>query len=75
MDLHNHQERFFAAIVFLQNVFSYGAALSGAFVANEAFGALGGIAAFVIIPYIITQFGELTPKVLAAEAPEGFATP
>jgi putative hemolysin len=71
--LHEHQERFFAAIVFLQNVFSYSAALSGALVANDIFGVLGGVAAFIIIPYVITQFGELTPKVLAAEAPEGFA--
>ncbi|HXH22604.1 MAG TPA: hemolysin family protein [Dehalococcoidia bacterium] len=73
LDLHEHQERFFAAIVFLQNVFSYGAALAGALVANDSFGALGGLAAFIVVPYVITQFGELTPKVLAAEAPEGFA--
>ena len=73
LGLHEHQERFFAAIVLLQNVFSFGASVSGAFVANEWFGAAGFFGALVVVPYLITQFGEVTPKVLAAHASEGYA--
>ena len=71
--LHGEQDRFFAAIVLLQNVFSFAASVSGAFIASEWFGAAGFIVAILVIPYIITQFGEVTPKVLAAHASEGYA--
>jgi putative hemolysin len=72
-DLHEHQERFFAVIVLLQNIFGYGAAVTGALVMNEWFGPAGAVAGIIVVPILTTQFGELTPKVLAAHAPEGFA--
>ena len=67
------QERFFAAIVLLQNFMSVTASTIGGLVANS----LGGTAAVVIAVGLITVgttlFGELTPKVLAAHASDRYA--
>lgn len=71
--LQRHQERFFAAIVFLQNVLVYIGAAVGGLVANNVAGVAGFIAAAILIPIGTTLFGELTPKVLAAHASDRFA--
>jgi putative hemolysin len=71
--LHGHQERFFAAIVLLQNVFVVLASAMGALVANEVAGGAGVAIATVLVAICTTLFGELTPKVLAAHASERYA--
>jgi magnesium and cobalt exporter, CNNM family len=71
--LHLHQERFFAAIVLLQNVFVVLASSMGALVANEVAGSAGVVVATVAVAIVTTLFGELTPKVLAAHASERYA--
>jgi putative hemolysin len=71
--LHRHQERFFAAIVLLQNVFVVVASAMGALVANEVAGGAGVAVATVVVATVTTLFGELTPKVLAAHASERYA--
>jgi len=72
--LHARQERFFAAIVTLQNVLSTVTATIGAFVFVELIGgALGAAVSVFWVAFVLTLLGELTPKVLAAHASEGFA--
>jgi putative hemolysin len=71
--LHREQERFFAAIVMLQNILSVLAATMGALVAVEVAGGVGVAIATVLVAVITTLFGELTPKVLAAHASERYA--
>ena len=71
--LHREQERFFAAIVMLQNILSVLAATMGALVAIEVAGGVGVVVATLLLAVITTLFGELTPKVLAAHASERYA--
>jgi putative hemolysin len=67
------QERFFAAIVLLQNLFVVLASAMGSFVAVELVGGWGVAAATVLVASVTALFGEVTPKVLAARASERFA--
>lgn len=71
--LHHEQERFFAAIVLLQNVLVVLAASMGSLVAVEIAGGVGVAVATVLVAVVMALFGELTPKVLAAHASERFA--
>lgn len=71
--LHRHQERFFAAIVLLQNVLIVVAASIGSLVAVEAAGGVGVAVATVAVAVGTALFGELIPKVLAAHASDRFA--
>src|SRR5580765_7636652 len=61
--LQHHQERFFTAIVFVQNVAVVVAAELGALVGDQVAGTTGLIVATVISTFGIALFGELTPKV------------
>jgi len=68
------QERFFAAIVLLQNILSVLAATMGTLVAVEALGGAGSVALSTIgVALALAIFGEYTPKVFAAHAGERFA--
>jgi putative hemolysin len=69
----DRQERFFAAIVLLQNLFVVLASAMGSFVAVELLGGWGIAAATVLVASVTALFGEITPKVLAARASERFA--
>jgi len=71
--LHGHQERFFAAIVLLQNVLVVLAAAMGTLIGAEVAGAAGVAVATVLEALALALFGELIPKVLAAHASERFA--
>jgi len=71
--LHREQERFFAAIVLLQNILVVLAAAMGTLVGAEVAEAAGVAAATVLVAIGTALFGELIPKVLAARAKEGFA--
>ena len=71
--LHREQDRFFAAIVLLQNVLVVLAAAMGTLVGAEVAEAAGVAAATVLVAIGTALFGELIPKVLAARAKEGFA--
>ncbi len=71
--LHQNQDRFFAAIVLLQNLMSVAAAAAGSLVGNELAGPSGVLFAVALITLATTEFGELTPKVLAAHASERYA--
>src|SRR5438093_426943 len=72
--LHHHQDRFFAAVVLIQNVAVVVAAEMGALVGKELVGTTAGIiGAAVLVPIITALFGELVPKVLASQASERFA--
>src|SRR3990172_6841828 len=71
--LQTRQERFFAFIVLLQNLFVVMASSMGGILALDA---VGGVAGFILGTVIMTLgialFGEVTPKVLAAHAGERF---
>jgi putative hemolysin len=72
--LHREQERFFSAIVLVQNVLSVLAATMSALILDEV---VGGIPAILISIFGVATglalLGEITPKVLASHAREGFA--
>ncbi len=72
--LHKEQERFFAAIVLVQNILSVLAATMSALLLDEVVGGL--LAIFISIfgvATLLALLGEITPKVLASHAREGFA--
>jgi putative hemolysin len=69
----DRQERFFAFIVLLQNVGVVLASTMGGFVAADVIGGVGGVVAgTVVLTLGIALFGEITPKVLAAQSGERF---
>jgi putative hemolysin len=71
--LQNDQERFFAAIVLLQNIFGGVAASMGSLIAIDLAG-YGAVAVAVpLVSVILAEFGELLPKVLAAHSSDRFA--
>jgi magnesium and cobalt exporter, CNNM family len=70
--LQSRQDRFFAAIVLVQNLAVVLAAEMGALIGRELAGTPGIVAATLIVPVVAALFGELTPKVLAAQASEKF---
>lgn len=67
------QDRFFASIVLLQNLFVVLASAMAAIIAVEAMGGIGLLFGTIIITLVIALFGEVTPKVLAAQASERYA--
>ena len=67
------QERYFAVVVILQNLFVFLASTSGTIIAVDAFGRWGFLFSLIAIPLISTEFGEYTPKVVAARSPERIA--
>ena len=67
------QDRFFASIVLLQNLFVVVASAMTAIIAVETMGGIGILVGTIIITLVIALFGELTPKVLAAQATERYA--
>ena len=68
------QERFFAGIVLLQNLFVVLASSMGSIIAADAVGGVGGLAVGVAVLTIgIALLGEVTPKVLATHAGERYA--
>jgi putative hemolysin len=71
--LRGNQDRFFAAIVLLQNLFVVLASSIGGILAVEAAGGYGLLISAVGVTIVIAVFGELVPKVLAARATERYA--
>ena len=67
------QERYFAVVVIFQNLFVFLASTAGTVIAIDAFGNWGFLFSLVAIPLISTEFGEYTPKVIAARTPERLA--
>lgn len=69
----DRQERFFAFIVFLQNVSVVLASTMGGILAISAIGGITGvIVGTVVLTLGLALFGEVTPKVLAAHTGERF---
>lgn len=66
-------DRFFAAIVLLQNLFVVVASSMAGLLAVDLAGGWGLIFAMVIVTAGIAFFGEMTPKVLAAKAADRLA--
>jgi putative hemolysin len=71
--LHRRQERFFAAIVLLQNITVVLASSMGALIASDIAGNAGVFFATIIVAILTTLFGELTPKILAAHSGDRYA--
>jgi putative hemolysin len=71
--LRRNQDRFFAAIVLVQNLSIVLASSIGAVLAVEAAGGYGLLISAVGVTIVIAIFGELVPKVLAARASERYA--
>ncbi len=67
------QERYFGAIVIAQNLSIFLASTAGTVIAVDAFGRWGFLFSLVVVPLIATEFGEYTPKVIAARSPERLA--
>ena len=67
------QERYFGVVVIFQNVSIFLASTAGTVVAVDWFGSWGYLASLAAIPLIAAEFGEYTPKVLAARTPERIA--
>ena len=67
------QERYFGVVVIMQNVSVFLASTAGTVVAVDVFGRWGFLFSLVAIPLISAEFGEYTPKVLAARTPERVA--
>ena len=67
------QERYFAVVVIFQNLCVFLASTAGTVIAVDAFGSWGFLFSLVAIPLISTEFGEYSPKVIAARTPERIA--
>jgi len=71
--LRTDRDRFFAAIVLLQNLFVVVAAAMASVISVALVGNIGLIFGTLITTMILALFGEFTPKVLAAQSSEGYA--
>jgi putative hemolysin len=71
--LKSTQERYFAVVVVFQNLCVFLTSTAGTIVAVDAFGTWGFLFGLIAIPLISTEFGEYTPKVIAARRPERIA--
>jgi putative hemolysin len=71
--LRSDSDRFFAAIVLLQNLFVVIAAAMASVLAVDLVGNIGLVFGTLITTLLLALFGELTPKVLAAQSTEGYA--
>jgi putative hemolysin len=71
--LKSEQERYFGVVVILQNVSIFLASTAGTVVAVDVFGRWGFLFSLFAIPLVAAEFGEYTPKVLAARTPERIA--
>ncbi|MBI2723644.1 MAG: HlyC/CorC family transporter [Chloroflexi bacterium] len=71
--LKNEQERYFGVVVILQNVSIFLASTAGTVVAVDIFGRWGFLFSLIIVPLLAAEFGEYTPKVMAARTPERIA--
>jgi putative hemolysin len=67
------QERYFGVVVIMQNVSIFLASTAGTVIAVDTFGNWGYFFSLIAIPLIAAEFGEYTPKVLAARRPERIA--
>jgi len=67
------RDRFFAAIVLLQNLFVVTAAAMASVISVALFGNIGLVFGTLITTVLLALFGEVTPKVLAAQSSEGYA--
>ena len=68
-----HDDRFFAAIVLLQNLFVVVASTMAGLLAVDLAGGWGLLVAMILVTGGIALFGEVTPKVLAARAADRLA--
>ncbi|HLB29124.1 MAG TPA: hemolysin family protein [Dehalococcoidia bacterium] len=71
--LWGRRERFFAAVLLLQNFFIIAAASVATALAIRLAGEGATIAATVIMTVLVAVFGEMVPKVLGIQAGEGYA--
>jgi putative hemolysin len=70
--LRANQDRFFGSIVLLQNLFVVAASAMAAIIAVEVVGGIGLLVGTIITALVIALLGEVTPKVLAAQATEQY---
>lgn len=71
--LKSRQERYFAVVVIAQNLCIFLASTAGSIIAVHEFGNWGFLFSLIAVPLIAAEFGEYTPKVIAARAPERIA--
>jgi len=71
--LKDAQERYFGVVVIMQNVSIFLASTAGTVIAVDIFGKWGFLFSLFAIPLIAAEFGEYTPKVMAARSPERIA--
>ncbi len=68
--LKSEQERYFAVVIIAQNLCIFLASTAGTIIAVHEFGNWGYLFSLIAIPLISAEFGEYTPKVVAARTPE-----
>jgi putative hemolysin len=71
--LRSDRDRFFSAIVLLQNLFVVVAAAMASVLAVARVGNIGLVYGTIVTTLLLALFGELTPKVLAAQSSERYA--
>jgi CBS domain containing-hemolysin-like protein len=71
--IRKREDRFFASIVLLQNLFVFIASSTAGLLAVDIAGGWGLVVATLLGAATIALMGEVTPKVLAAQAPERLA--
>lgn len=71
--LKGQQERYFGVVVILQNVSIFLVSTAGTVIGVSAFGRWGYLFSLIAIPLVAAEFGEYTPKVMAARSPERLA--
>lgn len=71
--LKREQERYFGVVVILQNVSIFVVSTAGTVIGVSAFGRWGYLFSLIAIPLVAAEFGEYTPKVMAARTPERLA--
>jgi putative hemolysin len=71
--LQGRQDRFFAFIVFFQNLFVVVASSMGTVIAVQAGGGLGLAVGAIIVTVSLALIGEMTPKTLATQATVRYA--
>jgi putative hemolysin len=71
--LRSDRDRFFAGIVLLQNLFVVVAAAMASVISVQLVGNIGLVLGTLITTILLALFGEVTPKVLAAQSTENYA--
>ena len=71
--LRSNQDRFFASVVLLQNLFVTVAAAMASVLAVELLGGIGLLFGTLITTLVVALLGDITPKIVAARATDRYA--